>query len=117
MIGNLAGPYEGRMHESFMLTESGLLAQLQQHAWFGNRPLSIYRDPAHLLSIHLKAPFRDAHLTDEQKLYNKVMSSVKVSVESLFVLVEKYFKFIDFKQMQRTDMSPVGKVYTVCALF
>ena len=45
------------------------------------------------------------------------MSSVKVSVESLFVLVEKYFKFIDFKQMQRTDMSPVGKVYTVCALF
>ena len=48
MIGNLAGPYEGRMHESFMLAESGLLAQLKQHAWFGNRPLSIYRDPAHL---------------------------------------------------------------------
>ena len=39
MIGNLAGPYKGRRHDSFMLAESGLLSQLQQHAWFGNRPL------------------------------------------------------------------------------
>ena len=44
------------------------------------------------------------------------MSSVKLSVEWLFGLVKIYFKFIDFKQMQRISMSPVGKVYVVCAL-
>ena len=55
MIGNLTCPYKGWRHDSFMLAESGLLAQLQQHAWFGNRPLSIFRDPVYSLSIHLQA--------------------------------------------------------------
>ena len=32
MIGNLAGPYEGKRHDSFMLADSGLLQKLQQHA-------------------------------------------------------------------------------------
>ena len=31
MIANLSGPYEGRRHDSFMLAESSLLNQLQQH--------------------------------------------------------------------------------------
>ena len=44
------------------------------------------------------------------------MSSVRVSVEWLFGLVKNYFKFIDFKQMQRIPMSLVGKVHVVCAL-
>ena len=114
MISNLAGPYEGRRQDSFMLAESGLLAQFQQHVWFRNRPLSIYGDPAYPLTIHLQAPFRGANLTEKQKRYNKAMSSVRVSVEWLFGLVKNYFKFIDFKQMQRT--SPVGKVCVVCAL-
>ena len=99
-----------------MLAESGLLAQLQRHAWFENRPLRIYGDPAYPLSIHLQAPFRGAHLTDEQKRYKKAMSSIRVFVEWLFGLVKNYFKNIDFKQMQRTSMSPVRKVYAACAL-
>ena len=116
MIGNLAGPYKGQRYDSFILAESGLLAQLQQHAWFRNYGLSIYEDPAYPLSIHLQAPCRGAHLTDEQKRYNKAMSSVRVSVEWLFGLVKNYFKNIDFKQMQRTSMSPVRKVYAACTL-
>lgn len=81
MIGNLAGPYKGRRHGSFMLAESSLLAQLQQHAWFGNRPLSIYGDHTYHHRIHLQTPFRGAHLTDEQKRYNEAMGSVRVSVD------------------------------------
>ena len=99
-----------------MLAESGLLAQLQQHAWFGNDPLSIYGDPTYPLSIHWQALFRGPDLTDEQKHCNKVKSSVTVSVEWLLRLVRNYFKFIDFKQMQRIGISPVGKIYVICAL-
>ena len=99
-----------------MLAESGLLAQLQRHAWFENRPLRIYGDPTYPLSIHLQALFRGAQLTDEQKRYTKAISSVRVSVEWLFGLVKNYFKNIDFKQMQRTSMSPVRKVYAACTL-
>ena len=116
MIGNLPGPYKGRRYDSFILAESSSLAHLQQHAWFRNYGLSIFEGPAYPLSIHLQAPFRGAHLTDERKRYNKAVSSVRVSVEWLFGLVKNYFKFIEFKQMQRTGMCPVGKVYFVCAL-
>ena len=116
MIGSLAGLYEGWWHVRFMLMESGLLAQLQQHALFGNGLLSIYGDPPYPLSIHLQALFRGPHLTDDQKLCNKVKSFVRVSAEWLFGSAKKYFKFIDFKQKQRIGISPVGKVYVVCAL-
>ena len=115
MIGNLAGPYEGRRHDSYMLAESGLLLQLQQHAWYGNRAMNIYGDPAYPISIHLQAPFRGARLTDEQKRYNKAMSSVRISVEWLFGLVSNYFKFIDFKKMQRIGIT-IGKIYIVCSI-
>ena len=43
------------------------------------------------------------------------MSSVQTSVEWLFGLVPNYFKFVDFKKIQRTGLSPVGKVYIVCS--
>ena len=108
MIGNLAGPYEGRRHDSFMLADSGLLQQLQQHAWHNQQPLCIYGDPAYPLSVHLQSPFRGANLNP--------MSSVRVSVEWLFGLVSSYFKFIDFKKMQRIGVSPVAKVYIICSL-
>ena len=100
-----------------MLAESGLLQQLQQHAWYGNRAMNIYGDPAYPISIHLQAPFRGARLTDEQKRYNKAMSSVRISVEWLFGLVSNYFKFIDFKKMQRIGMSPIGKIFIVCSIY
>ena len=116
MIGNLVGPYEGRRHDSFMLADSGLLTQLQQHAWYNNTPLCIYGDPAYPLSVHLQAPFRGAALNQDEKDYNKAMSGVRVTVEWLFGLVSNYFKFIDFKKMQRIGMSPVGKVYIVCSI-
>ena len=44
------------------------------------------------------------------------MSSVRTSVEWLSGLVSNYFKFVEFKKMQRTGMSPVGKVYIVCSI-
>ena len=44
------------------------------------------------------------------------MSSVRTSVEWLFGLVSNYFKFVDFKEMQKIGMSPVGKVYIVCSI-
>ena len=81
MIGNLTGPYEGRRHDSFMLADSGLLQQLQQHAWHNQQPLCIHGDPAYPLSVHLQSPFRGANLNPLEQRYNQAMSSVRVSVE------------------------------------
>ena len=107
MIGNVAGPYEGRKHDSFMLADSDLLQKLQQHVWFNLQPLCVYGDPAYPISVHSN---------DAQGRYNKVISSVIVSVEWLFGLVSNYFKFVNFKKMQRIGVSVAGKVYIVCSI-
>ena len=48
--------------------------------------------------------------------YNKSMSSVRVTVEWLFGEIVKYFKFTDFKRQQNLSLSPIGKIYIVCAI-
>lgn len=64
IIANLADPYEGRKHDSGMLTDSGLLLQLQQYSYGPNRnSLCIYGDPAYPLCLQLQAPYRGPGLT------------------------------------------------------
>ena len=50
------------------------------------------------------------------ELYNKSMSEVRVAVELLFGDICNYFKFIDFRRQMKVNLSPVGKIYFVCAL-
>jgi hypothetical protein len=108
---------EGRKHDAGMLGESGLLRELERvaHSPTGEA-LCIYGDPAYPLRIHLQAPFREANLTEEMKAYNRDMSSVRVSVEWLFGEIVKFFKFVDFKRALSIRLSPIGKIYIVCAL-
>ena len=99
MIANLAGPYEGRKHNSGMLTDSGLMMQLQQYSHGTNRnSLCIYGDPAYPLRLQLQAPFRGPRLTNNQALYNKSTSKVRVAVEWVFADITNYFAFLDFKK-------------------
>jgi hypothetical protein len=65
-----------------MLRESGQLPQLVE---FMNDEdgmvFSLFGDPAYPLRAHLLAPFRTGVLTEEEKLFNKKMSAVRVCVE------------------------------------
>ena len=73
------------------------MGELQQHAFSPNGiPLCVYGEPAYPLRVHVQTPFRNHPLTDEMIVYNKSMSSVRVSVEWLFGEIVKYFKFVDF---------------------
>ena len=74
LIVNLAGPFEGRRHDSTMLHESRMLRELQRVAWVNGHPLCLYGDPAYPLGIHLQAPFRDALLTPQMQRFNEAMS-------------------------------------------
>ena len=94
-IGNLSGPYEVRRHDCTMLHESSLLNDLQRLAWYNNQALCIYGDPAYELTVHL---YRQAQNNQDMINYNKAMSEVRVTVESLFGNIRNYFKFIDFKK-------------------
>ena len=117
MIANLAGPYEGRKHDSGMLTDTGLMMQLQQYSHGTNRnSLCIYGDPAYPLRLQLQAPFRGPRLTNNQALYNKSMSKVRVAVEWVFADITNYFAFLDFKKNLKMGLSAVGKMYISCGI-
>ena len=73
----------------------------------------IYGDPAYPLRPQLQAPFTDAHLEEDQELWNQRMSAVRVSVEWLFGDIVNYSKFIDFKKNLKIQLSAVGKMYIV----
>lgn len=69
---------EGRKHDASMLTDSALIRDLQQHAFsHGGQPMCLY-------ALHLQGPFRFGVLTDQMKVYNTAMSTVRSSVEWLF---------------------------------
>ena len=116
LIANLCGPFEGKRHDSIMLNQSGLLDELRRVAIYNGQPLCLYGDPAYPLGIHLQAPYKGNNLTPQMELYNKSMSEVRVAVELLFGDICNYFKFIDFKRQMKVNLSPVGKIYFVCAL-
>ena len=107
---------EGKKHDASMLTDSGLMRDLQQHAFsHGGQPMCLYSNPAYPLRVHLQGPFRFGVLTDEMKAYNTAMSTVRSSVEWLFGDIVNYFKFLDFKK--NLKLSSIGKMYIVSGLF
>ncbi|CAH3180049.1 unnamed protein product, partial [Porites lobata] len=114
MIANMFGPVEGRKHDSAMLADSGLLQDLEQHAFSTTRePMALYGDPAYPLRVYLQVPYRGVGITPQMELYNKAMSSVRMSVEWD---VLNYFKFLDFKKNLKISLSADGKMYIVAAI-
>ena len=117
LIANLYGPVEGKRHDSGMLMNSDLLNQLQQYSFCQNqRPLCIYGDPAYPFRVHLQAGFKGTRLSQQQVDWNTRVSEVNVSVGWILGDIITYFKFLDFKKCIKIGLSPVGKMYIVCAL-
>ena len=101
-----------------MLADSGLLRDLEQHAFSTTRePMALYSDPAYPLRVHLQVPYRGEGITPQKELYNKAMSAVRMSVEWLFGDIINYFKFLDFKKNLKISLSAVWKMYIVCGIF
>lgn len=108
---------EGKMHDAGMLMASGFLDDLEQHAHsVTGQPMCVYGDPAYPLRVHLQAPFRNAVITHQMEEFNSSMSVVRISVEWLFGDIINYFKFLDFKKNLKIGLSPIGKMYIVCAI-
>ena len=117
LVSLLAGPYEGKRHDSGMLKESGLLPLLEQYSVSpAGEIMRIYGDPAYPLRPQLQAPFKGANLTGDQQLWTSRMNSVRVSLKWLFGDIAIFFKFVDFKTNRQVQLSAVGKIYLVCTL-
>ena len=99
-----------------MLADSGLLHDLEQHAFSTTRePMALYGDPAYPLRVNLRVPYRGAGITPQMELYNKAMSAVHMSVEWLFRDIVNYFKFLNFKKNFNSPLVQLEKnVRSVC---
>ena len=63
LIANLYGPVVEKRHDSGMLTESGLLGDLQQYSYSPDgQPLCVYGDPAYPISVHMQRSFAGPEL-------------------------------------------------------
>ena len=70
-----------------MLGDSGLLRDMEQHAFSTlHEPMCMYGDPAYPHRVHLQSPFREAVLSDDMKLLNASMSACRISVEYKFLV-------------------------------
>ena len=100
-----------------MLRMSGLLDNLQQHSFdTSGQPLCIYGDPGHPLRIHPQGPYKGGPSTFDQEEFNSSMSKVREAAEWVFSDIVTYFAFLDFKKNLRIRLSPIGGIYSVCAL-
>ena len=108
---------EGRRHDAFMLTSSGLLPKLEQRMNKPNGdPFVLYGDPAYPVRRHIIAPFRGAQLSLAEQSFNKDMSAVRTSVEWGYGNIIKYFAFLDFSKNLKVLLQPVGKLYSTSAI-
>jgi hypothetical protein len=114
MMANLFGPVEGRRHDSFLLTLSGVLQQFEAGQWddINQVPFCLYGDPAYPIRDFLIHPYRNA-VDQYQQQFNTAMSSVRETVEWQFSKILQQFAFLDFKKNLKVFLQPVGKLYLV----
>lgn len=116
LIASLFGPIEGSRHDSYVLSQSGIMDLLQQHSRAPDgKVLCIYGDTAYPLREYLQTGFKNVINVDQDN-FNTRMSAVRVSVEWVFGDVIERFKHTDFHKMQKIGVSAVAKQYVVSAL-
>lgn len=113
LIANVAGPFEGKRHDSFLLEESGIVGEIRRFHNNNGEQMCVYGDPAYPLSPWLITPFRGHNLTPEQQQFNTDMSAVRQCVEWGFGKVITNFAFLDYKKNLKLFLQPVGKYYLV----
>ena len=84
LIAHLFGPVEGRRHDAFMLSVSGLPNKLRALNQPNGQSYVLYGDPAYGLSRNILSPYRGQQLTQAEHDFNWAMSAVRVSVEWTF---------------------------------
>lgn len=111
LTANLYGPVEGRRHDAGMLKDSGLL---------NTHGRVTYSPGRKALCPHLMTPYRLGEVpvfAADMQAFNEARSSVRESVEWLFGDALNSFKFLDFKNNLKLELSAIGKQCIVAALF
>ena len=72
---------------------------------------SLYRDLAYPQSVYLLGGFRNVEGGSDEALYNRLLSSVRITVEWGFGELVDQWKFLDFGQAMKIFKCPVVQYY------
>lgn len=120
IIGRLDGPVNGRRHDSAILHLTGLLRELDgkflKHdgTWF-----CLYGDLGYANQKFIKTGYKNSALnplSQQQREFNRDMSSLRVSVEYGFGKIIQLFAFVDFKKNQKMYLQQIKKQYIIAAI-
>jgi len=117
LIALLYGPIAGARHDSWMLTESGILQRLEELLPIiadGVAEFMLYGDPAYPLTAHMFGGFRHTIPGSAEARWNTEMSRVRETVEWMFKEVTAQFRYIDFRASMKIFKEPVGMYYFIC---
>ena len=113
-IAYLRGPWPAQTHDARMLRESQLMEELADimPANGASEVYALYGDLAYAQSIYLLGGFRKPPVGSDEALFNRQMSSVRITVEwGSGDIVDKW-KFLDFRSAMKIFEMPVGEFYT-----
>ena len=113
-IAYLKGPWTAQTHDAWMLHESQLMEELE-HIIPANADSAVYAmygDLSYAQSIYLIGGFRKPSAGSNEVLFNRQMSSVRITVEWGFGDMIEKWKFLDFHSAMKIFEMPVAEYYT-----
>jgi hypothetical protein len=117
MIACFFGPIPGARHDSFMLAESQLLAQLEALMPRDQQVdlCGLYGDLAYPLSRYIIGEYRNPVPNSVEAQWNTAMSKVRICAEWGFNEVIQLWSFLDFQKKMKIFKFPVAKHNIVAA--
>ena len=112
-IACLYGPVPAKTHDARLLHESQLLEQLQTvMPEDGNNPIyALYGDLAYAQSAYVLGGFHNVDMDSDEAAYNRLLSSVHITVEWGFAELVEHWKFLDFRLAMEIFQCPVAQYY------
>ena len=90
IVMHLFGPVEGRRHDMTLFQMSGLETKVLD-LQISNKQYCIAGDSGYVLREFLVTPYTGTQLSDEQRLFNKTLSSARIAVEWVFGNIKDVF--------------------------
>ena len=122
LFASMYGPVDGNRHNSFLLSNSGLLNKLQEFMP-DDAPediaavvYSLYGDPAYHQSIHIFGGYKNPADGSAHAHWNSQMSKVCEVDEWGFPNILAQWSYLDFRIAMKIFLSPAAKYYIVAAL-
>lgn len=115
IIANLYGPVNGRRHDGHVLAKSRILQKLEAKFNRFRTPPYMYSDAGYPLKKFLIIPFKATQNRNE-KILNRKMSKLRVTVEWGFAKILQLFSFIDFKKNLKVYKQELGNYFKIATI-